>query len=72
MATGKSFWASGGKNTSTAFLVNGWLPAVGWPTSITCNCNIEVNYGQNNFYLIIMNILFFLKWWLINITHFMI
>jgi hypothetical protein len=35
MATGKSFWASGGKNTSTAFLVNGWLPCVGWPTS-TC------------------------------------
>lgn len=34
IATGKSFCASGGKNTSTAFLVNGWFPWGGWPTSI--------------------------------------
>ena len=33
IATGKSFWASAGKNTSTAFLGNGWLPAGVWPTS---------------------------------------
>ena len=38
MATGKSFWASGGNSTSTAFLVNGWFPAGGVPTSITCSC----------------------------------
>ena len=36
MATGKSFCASGGKKMSTAFLVKGWLPAGGVPTSITC------------------------------------
>lgn len=29
IATGKSVWASGGKNTSTAFLVNGWFPVAG-------------------------------------------
>lgn len=29
IATGKSVWASGGKNTSTAFFVNGWFPAAG-------------------------------------------
>lgn len=29
IATGKSVWASGGKNTSTAFLANGWFPAAG-------------------------------------------
>lgn len=34
MATGKSFCASGGKNTSTAFFGNGWLPVGGVPTSI--------------------------------------
>lgn len=38
MATGKSFWASGGKNTSTAFFGNGWLPVGGVPTSMMCNC----------------------------------
>ena len=38
MATGKSVCASGGKNTSTAFLTNGWFPAAGWPTSMMCNC----------------------------------
>lgn len=38
MATGKSFWASGGKNTSTAFFGNGWLPVGGVPTSMICNC----------------------------------
>lgn len=37
MATGKSFWASGGKKTSTAFLGNGWLPVGGVPTSMMCN-----------------------------------
>lgn len=37
IATGKSVWASGGKNTSTAFLANGWFPAAGWPTSMMCN-----------------------------------
>lgn len=39
MATGKSVCASGGKNTSTAFLVKGWLPAWGWPTSMMCSYN---------------------------------
>lgn len=38
MATGKSFWASGGKKTSTAFFGNGWLPVGGVPTSMMCNC----------------------------------
>lgn len=38
MATGKSFWASGGKNTSTAFFGKGWLPVGGVPTSMMCNC----------------------------------
>lgn len=37
IATGKSFCASTGKNTSTAFFWNGWFPAGGWPTSIMCN-----------------------------------
>lgn len=35
IATGKSFWASGGKKTSVAFFGNGWLPCAGCPTSIT-------------------------------------
>lgn len=34
MATGKSFWASGGKKTSTAFFGNGWFPVGGVPTSM--------------------------------------
>jgi len=34
MATGKSFDASGGKKTSTAFLGKGWFPAGGDPTSM--------------------------------------
>lgn len=38
MATGKSPCASGGKNTSTAFFWNGWLPWVGVPTSIMWSC----------------------------------
>ncbi len=37
MATGKSFWASGGKKTSTAFFWNGVFPEGGLPTSIMCN-----------------------------------
>lgn len=46
MATGKSFWASGGNSTSTAFLVNGWFPAGGVPTSMTCNCRQDQsNHG---------------------------
>ena len=32
MATGKSLCASGGKKTSTAFLMNGLLPVGGVPT----------------------------------------
>lgn len=38
IATGKSFWASGGKKTSTAFLGNGWFPVGGVPTSMICSC----------------------------------
>lgn len=38
IATGKSFWASGGKNTSTAFFGKGWFPVGGVPTSMMCNC----------------------------------
>lgn len=34
IATGKSFCASGGKNTSTAFLEKGWLPVGGLPASM--------------------------------------
>ncbi len=34
MATGKSVWASGGKNTSTAFFWKGWFPEAGLPTSM--------------------------------------
>ena len=37
IATGKSFCASGGKNTSTAFFWNAWFPEGGVPTSIMCN-----------------------------------
>ena len=37
IATGKSFCASGGKNTSTAFFWNAWFPDGGLPTSIMCN-----------------------------------
>lgn len=42
MATGKSFWASGGKKTSTAFFGNGWFPVGGVPTSMICS------YKQTN------------------------
>lgn len=44
MATGKSFCASGGKNTSTAFFGNGWLPVGGVPTSMMCSCAKEKKY----------------------------
>jgi len=37
MATGKSFMASGGKKTSTAFFGKGLLPVGGVPTSIMCS-----------------------------------
>ena len=37
MATGKSFCASGGKKTSTAFLEKAVLPDGGVPTSMTCS-----------------------------------
>lgn len=37
MATGKSFCASGGKKTSTAFFGNGWFPVGGVPTSMMCS-----------------------------------
>lgn len=47
MATGKSFWASGGKKTSTAFLGNGWFPVGGVPTSMMCNC-MKVKTGQGS------------------------
>ncbi len=36
IATGKSAWASAGKNMSTAFLGNGWSPSAGPPTSMMC------------------------------------
>lgn len=45
MATGKSFCASGGKKTSTAFLGNGWFPVGGVPTSMMCSWN-EQNQSQ--------------------------
>lgn len=41
IATGKSFCASGGKKTSTAFLGKGWFPVGGVPTSMICNCTGE-------------------------------
>ena len=37
IATGKSFCASGGKKTSTAFFWNGEFPEGGVPTSIMCS-----------------------------------
>lgn len=48
MATGKSFWASGGKKTSTAFFGNGWLPVAGVPTSMMCNCVKERKLMRNS------------------------
>lgn len=44
MATGKSFCASAGKKTSTAFLGKGWLPAGVWPTSVD---NIKYDDDDN-------------------------
>ncbi len=41
MATGKSFCASGGKKTSTAFFWYGWFPCGAVPTSMMCNWNVE-------------------------------
>lgn len=48
IATGKSVWASGGKNTSTAFFANGWFPVAGWPTSMMCNWKKRTRYRNDH------------------------
>lgn len=48
MATGKSFWASGGKKTSTAFFGNGWFPVGGVPTSMICSCKQKPKRWSNH------------------------